>query len=248
MRIAVPLKLVPDLVEDLEVDASGTSLDYEDLKVGLNEFDDHALEEALLIKESSGAEVIVLAVDDGQVDKTLYTAVAKGADKAVKITGADPRADNQILGAVFAGVIGQLGVDLVLTGVQSAADRDGQLGPFMAAGLGWPSISVVTEVKPSGTTATVTKEYSGGIMGEFEVDLPVVLGIQAARQPPRYVPVSKVKQVEQSAALETVPSTAAAQESWSKVVRMAPPKKGAGAKMLSSAKEIADILKEKGVL
>ena len=82
MKIAVMLKQVPDLVEDLEVDASGISLDTDDIKFKLNEFDDHALEEAILLKESGAAdEVVVIAVDGDGVDKMLFTAIAKGADK-----------------------------------------------------------------------------------------------------------------------------------------------------------------------
>ena len=36
MKIVVMLKQVPDLVEDLEVDASGISLDTDDIKFKLN--------------------------------------------------------------------------------------------------------------------------------------------------------------------------------------------------------------------
>ena len=248
MKIVVPLKLVPDLVEDLEVDGSGTQLDYEYLKIRLNEFDEHALEEALLIKESSSAEVIALAIDDEEVDKILYTAIAKGADKAVKITGIDWKEDNHVLGSVLADAIRGMGADLVLTGVQSAGDRDGQLGPILAVHLGCPCISVVTAVKLSGSTVIVEKEYSGGMAAEFEVDLPVVLGIQAARQTPRYAPVSKVRQVQQATTLETLPSSAASLTAVSKVLKMAPPEKTGGAQMLTSATEIVAIMKEKGVL
>ena len=49
MKIVVVMKRVPDLVEDLEVDASGKALDKEQVKLTLNEFDDHALEEGLLL-------------------------------------------------------------------------------------------------------------------------------------------------------------------------------------------------------
>ena len=47
MKIVVPMQLVPDLVEDLEVDNTGKALNEEDLKLKLNEFDEHALEEAI---------------------------------------------------------------------------------------------------------------------------------------------------------------------------------------------------------
>jgi len=247
MKIVVPLKQVPDLVEELEVDDSGTQLDFEVLKLKLNEFDDHALEEALLLKEGDSAEVIVVAADDEDADRILFTALAKGADRAVKLTGVDANADNHTLSQAFASAAQGLGADLVLVGVQSPGDRDGQLAPMMAAHMDVPSVSVVTGVQPSGQMVTVHKEYSGGMMAEFEVDLPAVLGIQAARQAPRYAPVSKVRQVQQSASLESLDAQAGGANTG-KVLKLEPPPKGQGAKMLSSAEDILEILKEKGVV
>ncbi|GIT70402.1 MAG: hypothetical protein Ct9H300mP28_02160 [Pseudomonadota bacterium] len=45
MKVAVLLKQVPDLAEELEVDESGKALDTEYIKFRLNEYDEHALEE-----------------------------------------------------------------------------------------------------------------------------------------------------------------------------------------------------------
>ncbi|GIT73287.1 MAG: hypothetical protein Ct9H300mP28_31010 [Pseudomonadota bacterium] len=39
-------------------------------------------------------------------------------------------------------------------------------------------------------------------MAAFDVQMPAVLGIQAARQTPRYAPVSKVRQIQESASIE----------------------------------------------
>ena len=60
MKIAVILRQVPDLVEPLEVDDSGTALDFEEASFLANETDEHALEQAILLKESGGAEVTVV--------------------------------------------------------------------------------------------------------------------------------------------------------------------------------------------
>jgi electron transfer flavoprotein beta subunit len=116
MKIVVLLKKVPDLVEDLEVDASGKALDTDDIKFKLNEYDDHALEEAILLKESGAAdEVVAMAVDGADVDKMLFTAIAKGADKAEKLIDGNP-ADSHQLGKAFANVLGSESYDLVFTG------------------------------------------------------------------------------------------------------------------------------------
>ena len=248
MKIAVMLKQVPDLVEDLEVDASGISLDTDDIKFKLNEFDDHALEEAILLKESGAAnEVVVIAVDGDGVDKMLFTAIAKGADKAVKLNGGKP-GDSHQLGKAFSNALGSEGYDMVFTGVQSVDDRDGQLGPIVASYLGTPCVSVVSGVSDSGGTAVVHKEYSGGMMGEFEVDMPAVLGIHAAKQTPRYAPVSKIRQVQQTLSIEEASMGDLGSGGGSSVVNMVPPAKGAGAKMMDDVEDLIDILKETGVL
>ena len=248
MKIVVPLNLVPDLVEDLEVDSSGTRLHEDSIKLKLNEFDDYALEEALLLKESTGGEVIALALDGEGADKVLFTALAKGANQAVRLTGAPSDLSSRALGRVFATAAATLGAELILTGVQSVADLEGQIGPAMAAVMDIPCINVVTEISVLAGVTQVQKEYAGGVTATFEVDLPVVIGVQAARQPPRYAPVSKVRQIQQSATIVELAASGPGDESSVKVAAMAPPQTGAGAKMLDGAEGIMVILKEKGVI
>ncbi len=256
MDIIVLMKQVPDLVEDLEVDDSGKALDEDCVSLKLNEFDDHALEEALLLKEAGSGTVTAIALDGEGVDKMLFTAMAKGADRALKIcyASAPPgrpttgEADSyRDLAEIFAGVVRDQSCDLILTGVQAADERDGQLGPMVAALLGQPCVEVVTSVAASNGSVTVHKEFSGGMMAEYEVDLPAVLGIQAARQTPRYAPVSKVRQVRQSATIETIEATAGGGAGMS-VIEMTPPETGEGAQMLDSVDELVEILESKGVI
>jgi len=52
MNVLVLLKMVPDVVEELEVAPDGKRLDREFLRMILSERDNHALEEALLLKET----------------------------------------------------------------------------------------------------------------------------------------------------------------------------------------------------
>ncbi|MEK7362883.1 MAG: hypothetical protein AAB016_02805 [candidate division NC10 bacterium] len=143
--------------------------------------------------------------------------------------------------------------DLVLTGVQAADDRDGQVGILLATTLDLPHVSVVSGVEPAaeGKVVTVRQEYSGGIMAELEVDLPAVLGIQAAREAPRYAPVSKVRQVMKTQKLEVIPAPAVQVLAGSTVRRLAKPEAGGRAEILEgSAEEVADrlltILAERG--
>ena len=253
MHIAVVLKQVPDLVEELDIDSGGKDIDRSFVKMKINEFDDHALEQAVLLKESSGAKVTAVAVAADGIDQVLYAAKARGADRAVKVEAGDELLDSRRAASAIAEAIKQLECDLVLTGVQAADDLFGQAAPFIAAALGWPHVSVVSGVEAGGSTVRVHQEYSGGRMATLEVDLPAVLGVQAAPQPPRYVPVTKLRQAMASGALETVSAAAGPAPVGATVSGLAKPESGRGAEMLAgSAAEVADklaaLLAERGLV
>jgi electron transfer flavoprotein beta subunit len=207
MNIIVLLKQVPDLVEELQVDDSGQALDRSWLRFILNEFDDHALEQALLLKEQHGGQVKVFALDMGDVDDTLFTALAKGADSAAKISGDFERGfDSHMAARIFQAVVADIPYDLILTGVQAIDDLDGQAGAMLASYLGLPYVGVVSgvQVDDSARAAVIRKEYPGGMLAEFRVTLPAVIGIQAAAQPPRYVPVARIRQAMKTAQIEEI--------------------------------------------
>ncbi len=246
MKIAVLLKQVPDLAEELEVDDSGKALDTEYIKFRLNEYDEHALEEAVCLKEAGqSSEVTAIALDGEEVDKALFSAMAKGADKAIKITGAVAEGSRSAA-SLFAEAVGTE-YDLIMTGVQSVDDREGMMGPMLSSMLKIPCVSVVTRVEGGDSSITVHKEYFGGLMAAFDVQMPAVLGIQAARQTPRYAPVSKVRQIQESASIEEKSLNGVSDTVKSEVTSMAPPTKTGGAKMLGSVDELVELLKEKGV-
>jgi electron transfer flavoprotein beta subunit len=247
------LKQVPDLVEELEIDSGGKDIDRSFVKMKLNEFDDHALEQAVLLKESSGARVTVVAVAAEGIDQVLYAAKARGADAAVKVDAGEDLLDSRRASSAVAAALRKLQPDLVLTGVQAADDLFGQAAPFLAAALGWPHVSVVSGVELAGTVVRVHQEYSGGRMATLEVDLPAVLGVQAAPQPPRYVPVSKLRQAMASGAIETVSAAPGEAPAGAAVSGLAKPESGRGAEMVAgSAAEVADkiiaLLGERGLV
>lgn len=210
MKIAVPIKFVPDLVEELSIDAGGAALDTSWLRLIINEFDDHAIEQAILLKERGGAEVTVLCAEGDGVDDILFTAAAKGADKLVKLTG-DPstgsgqdftNANSHAAARVLAGLLKDLQPDLILTGVQGNNDLDGSVGALLAEYLGMPYVGYVSGVTAASGSVSIRKEYPGGIIAEMDVKLPAVLGIQAAEQPPRYVAYSKINQMSKTMKIE----------------------------------------------
>jgi electron transfer flavoprotein beta subunit len=206
MEFVVLLKQVPDLAEELEIDASGRDLARDWLSYVASEWDEYALEEALQLRDLVGGSVTCLALDTGSVDELLATCLVRGADRAIKVGSFERMPDTHASAKALAAALGTVAHDLVLVGVQAIDDLDGQLGPLLAAELGLPHVSVVTHIAvgPDGTTVTANQEYAGGLVAEFEVDLPAVLGVQTSREAPRYAPVSRVRQLMKTATIEAL--------------------------------------------
>ena len=247
MKIVVLIKMVPDVVEELEVAADGKSLDTEYLRLIANELDTQALEEALLLKEKYGGTVSVVALDAAEVDDALFTALAKGADQVFKVTGGDgalsTRAAARLLTDALSGIPGLLPADLILTGAQANDDLDVLMAPVFSRLLHLPQLGIVTQVSvdTAAGIATVLREFPGGVRGEYEIKLPAVLGIQAAEKPPRYVPVAKVMAAMKSQAIQTVPAALSAEQIFLQVAEMDKPHVTEHAQMLEGSPEaIAD--------
>ena len=90
-------------------------------------------------------------------------------------------------------------------------------------------------------------------MAQMKVKLPAVLGILGADQPPRYVPVSRIRAAMKATQFEEPAVAAATVEPLVSVRKLSPPVSGTRAEMLSGseadvAARIAAILAEKGLL
>jgi len=254
MNIIVPVKLVPDLVEELTIDDSGISLDTTWLRLIINEFDDHAIEQAILLKERNGGQITIISPDIEGIDDLFFTAAAKGCDRLIKLVGDfGSGVNNHALARTLAPIIKDLHTDLVLTGVQANNDLDGPLGPLLAEYLGMPYVGYVAGVSFDGDKAKIKKEYPGGLVADMEVTLPAVLGIQAAEQPPRYVAISKVRQVMKTVILEELTAGMLDPTGGPSVSRMFQPQVAERATMLSedpdqAAEQLVAIFRELGVL
>jgi electron transfer flavoprotein beta subunit len=258
MKILVLLKMVPDVVEELEVAADGVSLDRGFLRLIINERDEHALEQALILRERHQATVVVMAPEAPEVDDVLYTALARGADRALKVTGLPEglgsRAVAELLAATAPGVPDLFPIDLVLTGCQAIDDLDGLVGPLVADRLGLPYLGIVTGMDlDSPTTARLSREYPGGVRGKFEADLPLAVGIQGAEKPPRYVPIAKVRAAMAAGQIESIPAAITAEGPMLNVLEMRRPVVAERAEMITGdadeiAARICDILVGRGLL
>lgn len=233
MKIVVPIKLVPDLVDELDIAEDGHSLDTTFMRLQLNELDDHALEQAVLLKESGGGEVTILGAAADDLEDTFYNAAARGADHLIQLNlPGDESPDNHHLASAMVSIIEEISPDLILTGVQAHDDLDGQLGGLVAAQLGWPYIGYVAGIEIQDGACRVHKEFPGGLVSILDVDLPAVVGIQAAASPPRYVPISRIRQAKESADIVEKNDLPQPEMEPLDILQLSPPETGEGATLI----------------
>jgi electron transfer flavoprotein beta subunit len=253
-NIVVIARLVPDLVEELEIAPSGTALDRSWLRLIINEFDNHAIEQAVILKEKNGASVTIISPEAEGVDDVLFTTAAKGADRLIKLTGIDEeKPTNLSLAKALAEIIKEISPDLVLNGVQAHDDISGDLAPLVADMLEMPYVGYISGVDLEDGKAKAFKEYPGGVLAEMEITLPAVLGIQASEEPPRYVAISKVRQMMGTATIEEIAGDDLLTEEDFAVDRMYLPEAAEKAEMLDGSEEevaqkLSSIFQDLGVL
>jgi len=254
MNTLVIMKMVPDTVEELEVDDTNKKLDEQFLRLIPAEQDEHALEQSLLIKEKLGGSVTVLTLDLPGCDDVLFSALAKGATKAIKISHSLETVDTSKLSKVYSSILPNMQFDIVLTGTQAIDDLDGEVGALLASRLDLPYVGVAINVQPdpSNNIVEIIKELGGGLQASFESPIPLVVGVQSAEKPPRYVPLMKVRKAMKTMKLEAMDAPAVAPEEKLEIVKLYKPEVADKATMLTGSPEelagqLIKIFKDKGV-
>ncbi|MCP4316434.1 MAG: 4Fe-4S dicluster domain-containing protein [Hyphomicrobiales bacterium] len=197
LRILVTVKHVAKLGDEYEFTTDGTDVAGEYLEHDLNEWDDAALEQALLLIEANGGgEVIAVSVGPEEAEKSLRKVLAKGADRAVRVWDERLRtADPVTVARAVAGIATAEQPDLILTGAQSSDHAHGSTGTALARILGLPHGSVIAAVEWDGQQSmTVTRELEGGTRHVLRMPAPAVLAIQTGTNTPRYATMRMIKQ------------------------------------------------------
>jgi len=201
MKILVTVTEVADADDEFEI--SGTSIDDQYLTYDLNEWDDYAVEEAVQLgEEHDDVEVVTATFGPERVEETIRTALAKGADRAVRVwddsLGGETILDPSLKAELLAGVVEEEEPDLVLSGVQSGDVAIGATGVALAEQVGFQWAAVVNEldVAPGDDQASVHRELEGGVEELTDIDLPAVLTIQTGINEPRYASLRGIRQAQ----------------------------------------------------
>ncbi len=194
MKIVVGIKHVPDTEAKIKIGADGKSIDEAGIKWAMSPYDEYALEQALLIRDVRGGEVIVVCAGREASQITLRKGLAMGADRAILIS--DERLE--VAGALarakaLAGIVREESADLVLLGKYGVGTDEWLTGPMLGEILGWPHATAVVKLDLQDAAFTAHREVEGGTE-IVEGSLPAVLTCEKGLNEPRYASLKGIMQ------------------------------------------------------
>jgi|TARA_Y100000817_G_scaffold75791_2_gene58300 electron transfer flavoprotein beta subunit len=189
LKIVVIVRQTPDTEAKIQANASGNGIETSDIKWILNPFDEFAVEEAVQIKEATGAELIVLTVGPDRSVEALRTALAMGGDSSIHIKDESfGEMDSYALAKVIASKIKAMGdVDLIFAGKKWIDEESGQVAIQVAEELAIPQATLATRVAvdEGAKKVKVQSEIEGG-QRIVEMTFPALITCERGLNEPRY--------------------------------------------------------------
>jgi electron transfer flavoprotein beta subunit len=185
MKIVATIKRTPQRDTRMKLTPEGR-LVVDQVQYEVNPFDELAVEEALVIRDKLGGEVVAVAVGPAGTAEQLQTALAMGADRSLRVE-TDQALDPLQTAHALAAAIRKESPDLVLMGKLAIDAENGQVPLMLAELLGWPHASFASKVEIAADqkTARVTCEVDGGLE-TVDVTLPAVITTDLRLNEPRY--------------------------------------------------------------
>ncbi len=227
-NIVVLVKQVPDTYSERKLSDSDFTLDRESADAVLDEINERAIEEALVIKEAHGGEVTVLSVGPERATEAIRKGLSMGADKAVHVVDDSLHGSDLLQTAkVLAAAVGKVeDVDLVIAGNEASDGQGGAVPAVLAELLGYPQLTHARKVEIDGTTVKVTRETDEGLT-HLEASLPAVVSVGEKINEPRYpsfkgIMAAKKKPVETLSVADLGVDEVGLAAAWSTVTEAAP--------------------------
>ena len=194
MKIIVCVKQVPDTSGKVAVNPDGT-LNRASMAAITNPDDLNAVEAALVLKEQTGAEVVVVSMGPPPAEGMLREIIARGVDRAVLISGREfGGSDTYATSQIIAAAINKIGLDeddVVFCGRQAIDGDTAQVGPQIAEKLGIPQVSYAAEITKEGKTLTIKRMLEDGYM-TIKVNTPCLITCIKELNTPRYMSVGGI--------------------------------------------------------
>jgi electron transfer flavoprotein beta subunit len=184
VRILVPVKRVsdPDNANKIKIPPGGAKIDTTGLEWKPNPFDEYAVEAALRLTENGatpkqrGGEALVVTFGPKDTEATLRSALATGADKAIRVDAVDEALDGSLVARALKTLVEREKPDLVLMGKQAVDGDSNQVGQMLAELLGWPQATFAATIKEEDGALLVGREVDGGVL-TLRVRLPAVVTV-----------------------------------------------------------------------
>ena len=218
----------------------------------INPYDEFAVEEALRIKESIGADVTVVSVGPARAESALRTALAMGADRAVLIEENDGAFDEHSVSKILAAFARREKYDLILVGNMTVDYGGAQTGPRLAEELDIPHVTTAIKLTIQDGAVIVEKDAEGDVH-TVETTLPVLITTQQGLNEPRYptlpnIMKAKKKPIERLSLADLGLSADEIAAKTAAVDQFLPPAKKAGKKLsgelADQARELVRLLRE----
>ncbi|HUS64039.1 MAG TPA: electron transfer flavoprotein subunit beta/FixA family protein [Kofleriaceae bacterium] len=168
MKILVPIKRVPD--PELKTKLKDGAIDLSGATWVVNTFDEYAVEAALRLTENAAdgsrdGEVVVVTIGPEDAAQQLRSALAMGADRAIRIDGQDTALDSGVVVATLQAIIAAEKPDLVLMGKQAVDGDANQVGQMLAGKLDWPQATFAASIDLAADKKSVTvgREVDAGV-------------------------------------------------------------------------------------
>lgn len=254
MRILVCVKQVPDMAARFRPNGAGTWYGEEDLAFRMNEYDEHAVEQAIQLKETLGGapEVTALSIGPARVAEAIRKALAMGCDRGIHVPDdAAAAKDPWQIASTIAAIVRERGFDLVLAGMQSQDRGSAQVGPFLAELLGWSCATTVVGFAWGGSAVTVRRELEGGARSVLSVPVPAVITCQLGLNVPRYPTLPNIMKARKKP-IDVVAAAAGAEPRAVTARFFEPRRRAAGVVLEGGVEEVAarlaTILKERATV
>jgi electron transfer flavoprotein beta subunit len=239
VKIGVFVKRVPDTESIIKIRDDRKGIDKSNLTFVLNPYDEFAVEEALRIKEKTGAgEVVVVSLGPQDVKETIRGTLAMGVDRGIHVVTAEFPEDPLVTAAGLAEAARAESFDLLLFGKQAVDDDNAQIGTLVAALLGLPSVSVVVKLEVEGTGLRAHREVEGG-EEVVKLPLPAVVTAQKGLNEPRYASLKGIMAAKKKEIKEATPSL---REPLIEVVGLEPPPERKGGRVVGEGPGAVDEL------
>ena len=186
MNIVVLVKQVPDSGSERKMDPADNTVARAAADNVVNEIDEYAIEEALVVKEAQGGEVTVLTVGPDSATDAIRKALSMGADKAVHVSDEAIKGSDAVqISAVLAAALGQLEYDLIICGAEATDSQMSVMPALLAERLGLPQLSGARKLTVDGGVATIERQTDGGYWA-VEAPLPAIVSTWDTINEPRY--------------------------------------------------------------